>query len=256
MSRDLLSLVAAVRVARRPITGAVLILSLICVQPTAGAPVAAFQNDFNHDTVGAEPSLDPPLDPPADYMQAQDTLGSILVRSAVGDLTDQPLEVDNAGASHQFWFRCFLDPSYQDCDTYTVRWRSLMTRALFYVVLAVRDPSQRLAAAVEYREAAALSCNGSGNPLDVGWSANTSQLFEMTLDMTAETVSLSVDGVPQSGVQGLSFYQSGITMLEQFRVESAGGYELVIDDIEILGDGCPAVPVEPTTWGRVKAGYR
>ena len=173
-----------------------------------------------------------------------------------GDLTDQPLEVDNAGASHQFWFRCFLDPTYQDCDTYTVRWRSLMTRGLFYVTVAVRAPNLRLAAGLEYRQGGVLSFNGSGNQLDVGWSTNSSRLFEMTLDMQTETVSLSVDGVPQSAAQGLSFYQSGITMLEQFRVESSGGYGLVIDDIEIIGDGCPAAPVEPATWGRAKAQYR
>lgn len=256
MSRDLLALVAAARVPRRPITGAALILSLICVQPSVGVPIVAFQNNFNHDTVGAEPSVNPPLDPPGDYMVINDTLGSILVRSSMGDLTDQPLEVDNAGASSQFWFRCTLDPSYQDCETYTVRWRSLMTRGLFYVPVVVRDPSSRLAAGVEYRQGGALSFNGSGNPLDVGWSTNTSQLFEMTLDMTTQTVSLSVDGVPQSAAQGRPFYQSGITMLEQLRVESSGGYGLVIDDIEIIGDGCPAAPVETTTWGRVKASYR
>jgi hypothetical protein len=256
MSRDLPAPAAAACVPRRAITGAVLILSLICVRPTEGAPIVAFQNNFNHDTVGAEPSVDPPLDPSGDYMQVNPVLGSILVRSSMGNLSDQPLEVDNASASGQFSFRCFVDPSYQDCDTYTVRWRSLMTRGLFYVVLAVRDPSQHLAAAVEYRDGGALSFNGSGNPLDVGWSTNTSQLFEMTLDMTTQTVSLSVDGAPQSAAQGLPFYQTGITTLSRLQVECAGGYGLVIDDIEIIGDGCPAAPVETTTWGRVKASYR
>jgi hypothetical protein len=45
-------------------------------------------------------------------------------------------------------------------------------------------------------------------------------------------------------------------MLESLRVEASGGYGLVIDDIEIIGDGCPAAPVEPATWGQVKAQYR
>jgi hypothetical protein len=256
MSRDLPALVAAARLPKRAIAGAVFLLLLVGVQPAAGVPVVAFQNNFNHDTVGAEPNVNPPLDPAGDYMLVNPVLGSIRVRSDMGDLMDQPLEVDNASASGQFWFRCFLDPLYQDCDTYTVRWRSLMTEGLFYVYLAVRDPSERLAAALEYRQAGALSFNGSGHPLDVGWSTNSAQLFEMTFDMTTQRVSLSVDGAPQSGAQDLSFYQSGITMLESLRVECAGGYDLVIDDIEIIGDGCPAAPVESTTWGRVKAGYR
>jgi len=77
----------------------------------------------------------------------------------------------------------------------------------------------------------------------------------MTLDMQAQTVNLSIDGVPDPEAQNLSFYQSG-SSLRRLHISGTGAFALAIDDIEIVGDGCSAVPVEPQTWGWFKTRYR
>ena len=232
------------------------LLALVWVLPAKGAPVVAFQNDFNHDTVDAAPTQYPPLFPPNDYIYFNTSGGSILVRSAVGDLTDQPLELDSATGSAYFKFEAATDATYNDCSSYAVRWRSLIDWGLFYVTVAIRDVDSRLIAALEYRQSRVLSFNGSGNQLATQWTSDVAQLFEVTIDMPTETVSLSIDGVPQPEAQGLPFYQSSATTLEKLIIDGTAGYGLAIDDIEIIGDGCPAAPVEPETWGRVKARYR
>ena len=239
---------------RTSITAAVMAcLLLLGTPPANGIPTVVFQDNFNHDTPGSQPGLDPPLEPPGDVLYIRDWDGSILVSSSEGDLTDQPLKITSGGNAY-FRVEAFVDPDYQDCDTYTVSFRSFVAVTPFFTTVAVRDTSNRLIGSLEYRDARRLSFNGSGNQLATQWTANVGQLFEWTIDMQAMTIDLSIDGVPQPEVQGRPFYQTADSF-ERLAITGTGAWVLVVDDIEIYGDGCSATAVEPVTWGRVKASY-
>jgi hypothetical protein len=230
------------------------VLPLVGVAPVAGVPIVVFQDDFDHDTVGAATTTDPPGDPAGDYLFFNGSGDSILVQSEVNDLTNQSLDLVSSGDPN-FKLYATVDPEYRDCDNYTVRWRSLNHGNVVYVTVVARDTNLAVLGALEYRTMGVLSFNGSGNPLDTEWNVYIAQFFEMTLDMQAQTVNLSIDGVPDPEAQSLPFYQPG-SSLRRLHISGTGACALAIEDIEITGDGCSAVPIEPETWGWVKTRYR
>jgi hypothetical protein len=227
----------------------------LVVSPTMGNEgVLVFQDDFNHDTVGERPNVDPPGPPTGDklFMNARD--GTIAVRDEVGDMTDQPLELNSSGGSPYFRFDAILDPGLMDCDSYTLRWRGMIHSGVFFATIAVRDEDGRLIASLEYRDSSVLSFNGSANRLAPNWFHNLSQLFEITADMNTQKVSLSIDGVPRPEAQDMDFYQSA-TGMEKFIITGTGSYSMVLDDLEFRGFGCPGVAAQDVSWSAVKARF-
>ena len=231
-----------------------LLMLLLATSQATANPVIVFQDNFNHDTPGAEPVLDPPGEPDGDYIYRNRTDGTIQVRSEVGDITDQPLELHSAGGSPYFKLEAHLDPQLQDCATYVVSFRSMSASALFYVTFELRNPDNRLLAALEYRTGSVMSFNGSANTLPLNWFTNISHEFEMSLDMDVQQVSLAIDGQPVEGFQGMDFYQSAVG-LQHLIISGTGAYKMVVDDIMMTGERCPSVTVEMPAWSSIKARY-
>jgi hypothetical protein len=235
----------------------ILVLALGTLASDARSQVVAFQDDFNHDTVGQLPLRDPPLAPVDDVLIAMQGAGDFKVRDAVGDLTDQPLQMTQGAQVSSQYVQCKLSPDLRSCQNYVISWRSLMIApSVFFVSGAARGPRGELMASISWRGDKVVFNAGGANETDmsVGWVPNVSQLFDLSLDMVNHTVSLSVDGVPLPEIQDQSFRQSANDLVSW--IVSFGGIgtqTIVLDDLLITATGCGGVAIEEPNWGAVKA---
>ena len=110
------------------------------------------------------------------------------------------------------------------------------------------DQFPTLGYVVEYQSAAApapgvsgvLNFNSSTNPIGT-WTQNVAQTFRLTVNMDAQTVSLSIDGVSLDGVQNVPFTA---TTLGAVSVEfgTTGTQRFAWDDISVR-DAAGAAPI-------------
>jgi len=218
--------------------------------------IVAFQDDFDQDTPGSAPATSPPGDPDGDAIGLRTTGGPITVEETVGPIAGQPVLMDRQQTG-QFSLAAQLDPDMWFCDAYTIRWRSASRDNVFFFSVSAYSDNHMLLAGLEYRQGYLLSFNGAGNVVPDGYQIDVVQEFEITLDMTAKTTSLSVDGVPVEGLQDISQYQvlgDGMKWLS-FSPGGLAAMEFVVDDIEITAD-CGGTATEPASWGMVKSLYR
>lgn len=220
------------------------------------APVVVLHADFDQDTVDQMPSTDPPGEPDGDSLALYHSAGDILVRSAVGTMTNQPVELSRTGGIGGLRLTARLDPDYTNCSAYTVSFRSMVRSSVFFVYMVLRASDGLIICSLEYRAGGVLSYNTVNNDLSVGYVPDVPQFFEITVDMSSHRTSLSIDGAPIPEAQDMGFSQSaddfataGPTFGGQY-VET-----MVFDDFHIEATGCTS-PVEPSTWGRVKNTYR
>ena len=96
-----------------------------------------------------------------------------------------------------------------------------------------------------------MSFSGSGNPLSIGYIANTPQHFELKLDIPNKLASLTIDGTALPEAQDVRFTQTGAGGFLGFGC-SPGGLDTLrfaADDFHIEGFVCQGVPVEQRSWG-------
>jgi len=234
-----------------------IVLVLLVLTPAVGSgQTIALQADFNSDTANTPPSTAPAGNPPNDKLVLPSQNGSVVVVDSVGTMTDQPVLLSRNGSPFQM--RADLDPDYNSCDQYVVRWTSMVRSVVGYWYVAMSGPAATMAA-VEFRGGFMLTLNGSGNPLGVGYAADVPQEFEVRLDMNAQTLNLYIDGVHRTEVQDQSFVQnnpSGEMDSIYFLFGLTDNYQVVIDDIEVVGTGCAPVAVSPSSWGTLKSRFK
>jgi len=94
---------------------------------------------------------------------------------------------------------------------------------------------------VAYRENGILDVNGDfmGSGIGVNWVADVAQYFELTIDMDAKTVSLSIDGSPVALVQNYPFSDHAGIASNIWRMSFQLGYTTehayAVDDMMICG---------------------
>jgi len=219
------------------------------------AQTIAFQADFNLDTVGEEPNLDPPGEPSGDEIIISTSGGILTVMQSFGAMTDKPVVLDRR-SSGSLSLQAILDPDLRSCNTYLVRWTSMLTEATNNVTIGVYSETS-LMGAMYYREGGVLVYNGLQNPLETGYAPNVPQTFELSIDIPSKTTSLSIDGYADPNSQNLPFVLLNSTETFRRLYITLGGFdyeEFALDDIEIIVTGCN-VPTNKTTWSSVKSRY-
>lgn len=226
-------------------SGCVGLFSMAALSPLAVAQTVALHSDFNHVTAGERPpngSSNPlPGDPDGDYLLFSSQGGPITVESTFGTLDDKPLVMSRETIPASFFLRLETDPDLQDCDYYLVSWRSLLQSPFQYFFTCTLmgppvGPSLPQMAVLIYQTGGELFMNGTQSALSVSSQPGVAQLFEVWLDITNQTTSLSIDGVPVPEAQDLPFFHSGSTGLRRF-VFSAGGMtalQFAVDDIHAV----------------------
>jgi hypothetical protein len=171
---------------------------------------------------------------------------TILVRSAVGDLTDKPVELDQIegviGGQRLAGSPTFTPTSGQ----WVVSWRSLVqsTNVFFAVVTLRQPPFGDPLGSVAYRPGGVLTRGFEVDPLPVSWTRGVSQFFEMTIDLDNRLLSLSIDGASVQGFQNVPFDRPG-TVLGLVSMELGGTFAQTFawDDIKIVRKVPAGVPV-------------
>ena len=206
----------------------------------APGPSGIFAANFASDPLDAQPTA--PTVGTWDFSGMVD--GTALVRASVGDLT-RALDVTTPGAiagAPLVFAR--VAGTAQSTGTYIVRWRSLTSSGSPTMNFTVRSSDADILAGVGYQPGGTLvQFNGEGSTVVGTWTANVSQLFELTIDLTAQTVSLRIDG--ESVVPGfpIGYVQSSATDLASLIMDfgGTGAYGVAWDDIEIAA-APPPIP--------------
>lgn len=224
----------------------------------AQAQVVALHADFNHDTVGEMPTTDLPGDPDGDSLLRVEQGGTVRVQEAFGDMTDQPCVVTRSVFGQEIYVSGQVDPDLRNCDWYRVTWRGLVSTNVQFFYMSFWSSNRQVLAGIAYRANGVHTVNGSQNVISVGYQPYVSQFFDMELDLTTKTLNLSIDGLPVPEAQGLQFYQVGPDGLQSISTAFGMGdlYTVAIDDLHVIADGCPGVPIEERPWGTLKAMYR
>ena len=199
-----------------------------------------FSATFSDDAVDMPPGM-------PDVGTWQDRISpTILVRSAVGDLTDKPVELDQIegviGGQRLAGSPTFTPTSGQ----WVVSWRSLVqsTNVFFAVVTLRQPPFGDPLGSVAYRPGGVLTRGFEVDPLPVSWTRGVSQFFEMTIDLDNRLLSLSIDGASVQGFQNVPFDRPG-TVLGLVSMELGGTFAQTFawDDIKIVRKVPAGVPV-------------
>jgi hypothetical protein len=218
----------------------------------------ALHADFNLDTIGERPSTDPPGDPDGDTLRMSESGGSVRVQESFGDLTDQPTVVTRSRNGYQIYLAGIVDPDLQECSFYTVSWRSLVAQNVQFFYMSFADANSRHLASVEYRAGGTHSVNSHVNEVSAEYTPNVAEFFELELDIETKTLSLSIDGVPMTEVEGLEFISTFANGLKWIGTDFGmlDLYSVAIDDLHVEASGCAQTPTEEGSWGAVKALYR
>lgn len=168
--------------------------------------------------------------------------GSVLVQASLGDVASNLAVINQQGGNCTncggLNFIGTVHGAPPENGTYLVSWRSLVSSPnVNYVPFILRDLQGDELARLEYRsggpaQTGPLTFNGTslvaGLPAGT-WARNISQLFEITVDLVNNTASLSVNGTPVPGAQGLSFVSSSATNINTISIEIIG------NDVQTIG---------------------
>jgi hypothetical protein len=174
-------------------------------------------------TFSADAANSPPGPPETGTWTVVNPAGTILVRSAVGNLTNQPVELDHnaAGVAGSLRLSGAVAGAPPATGRVVVFWRSLVSSAdACFNGVVLRDAGALIVASVEYRPGGQLTYNSNSINAPAGtWVGNTSQLFRIEVDLDAKTTSLSIDGAPVSTLQGVAFSQPAAANLARISME-------------------------------------
>ncbi len=212
------------------VTGSINSFSTLAVLGLAGGKLI-FQGTFTADAV------DGPVGSPeiGTWTLINELAGTIRVRSAVGDLTDNPVElVQTAGIAGGVSLGGTVAGTPPTTGVFVVRWRSLVSSSdtsVALIVLRGGIPGRPPLASLSYVSPGNL-LQYNTTTLTETWAVGISQLFEITVDLDAKVTSLSIDGVPS--IQNEPFFLPADD-LERISIEMGGtqSQTLAWDNIEI-----------------------
>lgn len=211
--------------------------TLVTFNATGIAP-SIFSATFTSDALDTEP-LTPDI---GRWELVAPVDGSILVRSAVADLTNKPVEIANIGGEAGTpGLHGIVAGTPPTSGLWVVRWRSVMSAASesgWSTTITVYDGAlpTSLIATIAYLPGGQLNYGNSFSTANrVGtWTLGESQLFELTIDLDANVVKkLTIDGDSVTG--GRPFEQEAAASLGRIRIGGGGTSPNTLgwDDIEI-----------------------
>ncbi|HET9250936.1 MAG TPA: FlgD immunoglobulin-like domain containing protein [Candidatus Eisenbacteria bacterium] len=198
---------------------------------------------FDADTPDAPPDLTLPGPPAGDALTISELSGTIRVRTTVGSLTSQPVEMSQVPGEGSMSMRG-VPAAMGGSNRVTVRWRSLArSGGICFLACTMRGPEGGIAASVEYRPEGQLTYNSVGTigpTLPVSYVPEVDQQFTIVLDFLAQTSSLSIDGVPVVGFQDVPLpqpvtalgsvgFEAGCVATQAFAVDEISAVALVED---------------------------
>ena len=199
-----------------------------------------FNAPFDADTVGSPPDTSLPGLPLGDSISLNTPAGYILVRSAVGDLTNQPVEVRMTQGTGGVDLRGTVAGTPPSSGRWLASWRGLVQKGSgpnIFATMNFRDSSGLVLAGVEYRESGVIDFNSlfTGAGIGVAWAEEVSQLFEVLIDLNKKTASLSIDGTPVASCQNINFGQPAASNLAHmnFEVGYTTGQAFALDNMTI-----------------------
>jgi hypothetical protein len=212
---------------------------------TATGTPTIFQASFSAETVDLAPQA-PDI---GSWELVLPTDGTILVRSGVADLTNQPVEVANAGVvAGTPALHGLVAGTPPTTGVWTVRWRSVMSSAsesgwsTTISVLSGGIPTSNIAI-ISYLPNGQLNYGNSFSTDDqvARWVLGQAQQFELTIDLDAKVVrKLTIDG--DSVLGGRPFLESAAASIGRIRIGGGGTAPNTLgwDDVEITA----VVPVQ------------
>lgn len=215
-----------------------------------------FHAHFDSDTPGSPPDTSLPGPPAGDSIALNEPAGYILVQSAVGDLTNQPVEVVMTNGTGGVDLLGTVAGTPPTSGVWTASWKGLVQSGnwtYMFAPMVIRDSSNLILAAVAYREAGEIDFNDMFTGLGIGvtYTPGVSQYFELVIDMDAKTTSLSIDGVPVPLCQNMNFYETGASDLAHmnFEVGYTTAQAYALDDLKIEGEGVEeaTIDIDPNT---------
>jgi hypothetical protein len=173
--------------------------------------VTLFDN-FSSDTPGLAPNLTIPGAPAGDFLTLSEASGTVRVNAMIDGLTMAAQMKQSNGAGGVALF-AWPAPPPPGTERITVGWRAVAQddNPITIVACTVRGTNGALVASIEYGEHGTLTWNGlagASEAIPVLYRQNRNNAFVLTVDLIANTVSLSIDGVAIAGFQNRAFAQA------------------------------------------------
>jgi len=230
------------------------VLALGLAPQSQSGIVPALLANFDADVVGEAPDPALPGDPAGDKILSWGSNLTEVVSSA-GVMANQPLKITRTGNSGITKF--VIAPEFATCEAYVLTWTCMVESSQASTTFTIRDTSWNTKAVLGFQQDKLWTGLGT-NVLypDMGFASafNNAFNFEMTMNVTAGTYNLSLNGTPIPEMQDYPLYGGDLDRIE-VAFGGAGGDYIFVDDILIMAD-CSFVATEETSWGTVKAFYR
>ena len=222
--------------------------------PVFAGIVQVLSADFNSDVVGDAPDASLPGDPSGDRISFWRSSGYSEVSAGSGVMADQPLKInkpDGGGIT-----RFHIAPDYRSCESYVLRWTTMIEGPQAATNFTLRDISYNTIAVLGFQGSSLWTGLGTDQMFpDVGIPSayGVAFAFELRLDRANNVYDLFVNDSPVPGMQGYPAYGGDLD-----RIEVAFGgltpHFIYVDDLSISAD-CSSVAAEPTSWGQLKSRF-
>lgn len=211
--------------------GLLLQLLVSCSPPVVLQPETLFRATFSSDAVNS-----PPGSPEVGTWSPSPTDGAILVRSAIGDLANKPLEVNHFGPApgSPSLLGTFASPATH--GRVVARWSSLVHSSTVEFASTGFSGAGGVVASVDYRNLGRVTLNSQTNVVG-SWTRDVAHTFEMTIDLDRRTTSLKIDQIAVPGAQAVPFQSpSGPASFDRITLTTGGTAPAVHawDDIEVV----------------------
>ena len=239
-------------------TALAMVAMVFSALPAGGSPGSGglmFHAHYDNDTVDSLPDTSLPGPPTGDSLVLNTPAGYIMVRSAIGDLTNQPVEVRMTGGTGGVDLRGTVAGTPPSSGVWIASWRGLVQSGSWPSIfgpMIFRDSSNLILAGVAYRENGEIDFNDlfTGSGIGVTYTPDVSQYFELTIDLDVKVTSLSIDGVPVALCQNTNYYEAGASDLAHMNFEVGYTTEqaFALDDMKIGAAIVEAtVDIDPNT---------
>lgn len=198
------------------------------MSPFGGVELTFFQATFTADALGQPPGV-PETGSWTTIVAVPP--GTISVEAALGDLTEKPVVLNQAGGNCTQCGGLELTGTATTAvevdatsGVYIVRWRSVQTKpSAKEAPFVIRSAAGLEVARLSYRTVSSqriLAFNGATLP--VGWLQSVAQAFEVVINLGTKTTTLRIDGAPVAGFQGVPFVNAAATDVSTVGAEFTG----------------------------------
>lgn len=200
--------------------------------PLTVVAATIFEATFTNDAADAAPGT-PEI---GTWTSTGTAAGTVLVRAAVGDLTQKPVELDQVigltGGVHLLGSVAGTAPA---SGVYAARFRMLWHTEASGGVFVLRDTGALVLCALGVGPLPILRLNDA--ILDgVSWTPDVAQSYEITVDLDQNVCSLKVNDVAVAGAQGVPFFQSAAANLQSVEISHGGTFAQTSawDDLRVV----------------------